>query len=148
MSMANRPGVPATLSVVIPSYLSPTVCNAVEAVLVLRPEKIFVVDSSPREPPPLDSSVTTIWSPERMTPGAARNRGAESVQSDYILFVDSDVVLTEEAIEFVREFLSQPDREIISGVYRTDRSINNAIEAMEVVEKIYSLDSTWDKTFN
>ena len=131
MTSTNHPGVPATLSVVIPSYLSSTTDNAVEAVLVLRPEKIFVVDSSPQEPPPLDSSVTTIWSPDRMTPGAARNRGAESVQSDYILFVDSDVILTEEAIEFVREFLLQPDREIVSGVYRTDRSINNTIEEFQ-----------------
>lgn len=122
---------PTTLSVVVPAYRSSSVGEAVASVAPLRPERVVVVDSSPDEPPPLDGVVRRLWSPDRMNPAEARNHGAESLRSDFLLFLDSDVVLTEEARRFIGEFLGSPDRDLVSGVYRTDRTRNGVLDEFQ-----------------
>ena len=119
---------PASISVVVPAYCSESVGEVVDSVSDLQSETVVVVDSSPEEPPQLGDVVRRVWSSDRMNPATARNRGAELVHSDYILFLDSDVVLTDSAREFVRQFLVEPDRELVAGVYRTDRSRNNVFD--------------------
>ncbi len=131
--MVTALGVPATLSVVIPSYRSSHLTEVLASVVGLAPERLVVVDSSPVEPEPLDDGIQRVWSPERLNPAEARNRGARSLRSDYLLFIDSDVVLTDRARALVREVLDDPDpgRDLVSGVYVTDRFRNGALDEFQ-----------------
>ena len=81
----------ASLTVIVPSYKSEHLGAA----------ETIVVDSSP-EPPSPAGDVTLKHPGERTNPGTARNQGAEQAKGDYLLFVDSDVVLTDGARRFVR----------------------------------------------
>ena len=127
----TTPVSPASLSVVIPAYRSEHLAQAIKSVVDLQPDEIVVVDSSPEEPPPLAGPVRRIWSAERMNPAAARNLGADHATADYLLFVDSDVVLGDRAREVVRDCLRKRHRDIVSGAYLTDRSINGAVDEFQ-----------------
>jgi len=91
----------ASLTVIVPSYKSEHLGAVLESVRDLGAAETIVVDSSP-EPPSPAGDVTLKHPGERTNPGTARNQGAEQAKGDYLLFVDSDVVLTDGARRFVR----------------------------------------------
>ncbi len=91
------------LSVVIPSFKSADMPRILAALRDLKCDEILVVDSSPRLSSfnTNDSRIRFIVSAEQLYPGAARNRGAELCNGNWVLFVDSDVELTGEAIQYL-----------------------------------------------
>lgn len=91
------------LSVVIPAYKAAFLSRIISALKDLQCDEILVVDSGPKTSSISveDSRLQFIYSNERLLPGAARNRGAELCKGDWILFLDADVELTAEAIQYL-----------------------------------------------
>jgi GT2 family glycosyltransferase len=89
---------PATISVVIPSYRAEgTIVRTLEALARQNAEsvEVIVIDSSPGDA--VERLVTTRfprvrfeWSPRRLAPHEARNRGAELATGEIIVFTDPD----------------------------------------------------------
>src|SRR4051812_33418221 len=83
------------LSVIIPSFQSRYLSKVLSSIKCLNPQQIIVVDSSPEKPVINDPAITLVYSATRLSPGAARNLGTKRASGDYLLFVDSDVLLSE-----------------------------------------------------
>ncbi len=118
----NAVGHPFSLSVVIPAYRSQYLTKVLDALVALPTIEIIVVDSSPDPPsiPDADLGRVSLVSPgHRCSPAEARNIGGKKAKGDWLLFVDADVALKPEAIEFVkRRLLSAGEGDVlISGVY-------------------------------
>jgi MoaA/NifB/PqqE/SkfB family radical SAM enzyme/GT2 family glycosyltransferase len=111
---------PATLSlsVVIPSYRSASLERALAALDHLDAAEVVVIDSSPSQPAIANPKATLTHVGRRLTPGAARNLGAQrATRGSYLLFLDSDVVLSASALEWLAAFLREPVEPIVSGLY-------------------------------
>ena len=102
----------ATLSIVIPSYRSQTLDVVLESVRELQAE-VVVVDSSPTELRELSEKVDVCRLPQRTPAGEARNIGAKMTRTDFILFLDSDVKLTETSRAFIRNQLANPEHDVV-----------------------------------
>lgn len=111
---------PGRISVVIPSYKSDHLAEACEALKALNPIEILVVDSSPTPPQMSEPLVRVLQSDTRIAAGVARNLGAREAEGEFLLFIDSDVVLTEQAIAFVKSSVTTAPHRIVSGVYLAD----------------------------
>ncbi|SVB82785.1 uncharacterized protein METZ01_LOCUS235639, partial [marine metagenome] len=95
----------ASLGVVIPSYRSTYLSRVLLALREFPAEEVVVVDSSPDEPELDGFSVRLKHLEERVSASVARNIGAKTVTTDYILFLDSDVLLSNRAQEVIAEIL-------------------------------------------
>ena len=93
-----------SLSAIVPATDAPVTLNeCIEAIRSAAgpPEELIVVDA-----------------PEGIGPAAARNIGARRATSDLIVFVDSDVVVHEDAFERIRAaFLDDPALTAVFGSY-------------------------------
>lgn len=122
-----------TLSVVIPVYGSWQAERVIDALLPLGAQEILVCDSSPVPTPlPAHPSVRLIHLQQRAFPGAARNVGWQQAQGDFVLFVDSDVVLTTEAHKFVRRHIATDPQDMSFGLYTADCADYNSISRFVV----------------
>jgi GT2 family glycosyltransferase len=88
---------------------------------VRRPDRIIVVDDGSSVPPTIEgalaSEVELVRLPDNVGLSEARNRGALLSTSDYLLFVNSDVVLEQEWLERGLAFMeSHTDVGALSGV--------------------------------
>ena len=128
--MVEESGAQATLSIVIPAYRSQNLDVVLESVRELQAE-VVVVDSSPSELSELSDEADVCRLPQRTPPGEARNIGAKKTHSDFILFLDSDVELTEASRTFIRNQLANPEHDVVCGVYRTDPQVNGPIAALQ-----------------
>jgi glycosyltransferase involved in cell wall biosynthesis len=98
----NGPG--TTVTVVIPvwddyvAFLS----EAVDSVRRNAPEApIVVVDNASSTMVPELEDCAMVRMPERLSAGAARNRGLEQVASEYVVFLDADDMLLEGTLEYL-----------------------------------------------
>ncbi len=121
----------ASLGVVIPSYCSTHLSRILLALKELPAEEIVVVDSSPDEPQLDGFSVHLRHLGERVSASAARNIGAKNVSTDYILFLDSDVLLSNQAREVIAEILESADADVVCGLYRNDPRENGSVEELQ-----------------
>ena len=111
---------PSDLSVVVPSYRSRFLPQVLETLRELAPREIIVVDSSP-EAPSIDGPAVVLVRPEQqISPAAARNLGAKRARGRYLLFVDSDVLLTKDARSFAERFLKAPVDAVVTGIYSNE----------------------------
>jgi glycosyltransferase involved in cell wall biosynthesis len=115
-----------TLSVVLPLYnaepLAPKVLAPLKKGLAegLISEIVVVDDGSTDQGPSLyrDAGCQMLSSGGRLGPGACRNLGVDQAQGDLILFVDSDVVLHDNAVGKVLEtFASYSECVALFGSY-------------------------------
>jgi len=113
MSNSSR----ASLSVIIPAYNSQYLNQVLGSLKALESAEVIVVDSSLRPFILNGVRATLVRHDGRLSPGAARNRGAQRASGDYLLFVDSDVVLPPQTVDWIRRFLERPSAELVSGVY-------------------------------
>jgi GT2 family glycosyltransferase len=85
-----------TVSVVIPSWNSPTIAQAVESILGNDQDpakEIIVVGADEKKLVPRTERVRVIEPGTKLLPSAARNLGATESSGDLILFTDSDCVV-------------------------------------------------------
>ena len=121
----------ASLGVVIPSYCSTHLTRVLLALGELPAEEIVVVDSSPDEPQLDGFSVHLKHLGERVSASVARNIGAKNISTDYILFLDSDVLLSNQAREVIAEILETADADVVCGLYRNDPRENSSVEELQ-----------------
>ncbi len=118
----------ATLSIVIPVYGAWQSERVIQALLPLEPLEILVCDSSAHPSAlPTHPVVRLIHLQQRAFPGAARNAGWQQAQGDYVLFVDADVVLTEDGRQFVRRHIAACAHDMAFGLYTQDCADYNSI---------------------
>jgi glycosyltransferase involved in cell wall biosynthesis len=128
-SQARDNGEVVLVSVVIPCYnQAHFLSEAIESVLCQSYQnfELLVVDDGSKDDTPKvaseyasrDPRVRLIRQENRGLAGA-RNRGLAESQGEYVVFLDSDDRLQEEALEIgVRELVSHPECVFVSGHYR------------------------------
>ena len=128
-SQSRGEGETALVSVVIPCYnQAHFLPEAIESVLSQSYEEfeVLVVDDGSKDETAQvasqyvskDSRVRLIWQENRGLAGA-RNRGLDESKGEYVVFLDSDDRLQEEALEIgVRELASHPRCAFVSGQFR------------------------------
>lgn len=130
---SSSPTTAHTLSIVIPVYGSWQAARVINALLPLEPLEILVCDSSPVPTPlPEHPAVRLIHLKQRAFPGAARNAGWREAQGEFLLFVDADVVLTDDAHRFVRRHMFAGAHDMAFGLYRPDCPEYNSISRFVV----------------
>ena len=120
-----------SLGVVIPSYRSTYLSRVLLALREFPAEEVVVVDSSPDEPELDGFSVRLKHLGERVSASVARNIGAKTVSADYILFLDSDVLLSNQAQEVIAEILESASADVVCGLYRNDPRENSRVEELQ-----------------
>lgn len=86
-----------------------------------RPARIVVVHSGYPDPSPvleaMDPSVTVMHRDERLLAGAARNLGVEEVESEWVAFIDADVLATPNWLgALLRAAEANEDRFVVGSV--------------------------------
>ena len=108
-------------SIIIPNFLDKNIDEVVKVAKKVRNAEIIVVESGEQI---LDSSlkegVKYKFSKTKLLPGAARNEGAILSKGPLLVFLDSDLILSESAINFLNNFHSKIDEKIIFGHYIPD----------------------------
>ncbi|MEN9732402.1 MAG: hypothetical protein RLZ45_397, partial [Verrucomicrobiota bacterium] len=113
-----------TIAVVMPTHGPRR--NAAQALRALgnlqpKPQEIIIVIDTPgtsEDARLLPSGALTVEVPHRSGPARARNAGVDRVASDWVLFVDSDVVVPPDTIQRVLDIVTrQPGLAALFGAY-------------------------------
>ena len=119
------------LSIVIPDYKSPFLEKVIESSLNLNPHKIVVSNYQTENTKKLQekySNVKFLNFKNRKNPGDYRNEGAKECYSDYILFLDSDVIITEKTKKFIQSKIAtniKDEEEIVYwGIYENNEKLS------------------------
>ena len=121
----------ALLTVVIPVRDRP---SQLARLLTSVPEdvaEIVVVDDGSLHPPDVARVAAThgarlVALPENLGPAAARNAGLAVVQTPFVAFVDSDVVLDDDALDTLLRHLVDPDVALVAPAVRGLRRENES----------------------
>lgn len=132
MSAAVPKTARVSLSVIIPSYNSLHLSKVLEHLQGLAFEEVIVVDSSSQRPALPDTAATLIHLDKRTRPAAARNLGAQRARGDYLLFLDSDVLLPPRSIDWLMAFLEQPSATIVSGMLDSREPQGNFYSRLQI----------------
>jgi glycosyltransferase involved in cell wall biosynthesis len=108
------------VSVVVPAWGDYAGEPLTEALASLReqdvPARIVVVDNASEPALAQRDGVEVIRSPERLTVGAARNLGLESVTTPYVLFWDADDLMLPGTLRFLQERIAaEPDAVLVAA---------------------------------
>ena len=136
------------LSIVVPVYGAWDAQRVVHSLLQLDPFEILVCDSSPVPTPlPEHPLVRLIHIQQRAYPGGARNAGWRQAQGDYVLFVDADVVLTEDGIHFVARHLASAPQDMAFGLYTSDCEDYNSISKFIVTVQRHRFEKEFSRNY-
>jgi sulfatase maturation enzyme AslB (radical SAM superfamily)/glycosyltransferase involved in cell wall biosynthesis len=111
------------LSIIIPLYNTVQVPQCIEALSQLNVKEIIIVDSSPM-PSEMDFKkygITYMHVKNRLYAGAARNLGATVATGRWLFFVDADIEMTHEGLQYVRDFNFADTQTLMFGPYAVDR---------------------------
>jgi GT2 family glycosyltransferase len=118
------PGVPPTVSVVVPAYRSDaTLAACLRSIAALRPPPLERILGCDGHAPGLESLAAEAGFrlagyPDRSGPARARNAGAEAATGDVLLFLDSDVSVPPDLVARLGEvFDAHPDAVAVFGSY-------------------------------
>ncbi len=141
------------ISIVIPVYnASSTLKECLDAIFTSSYKNFEVVVVSDKS---TDNSVEIakqykckiIELDENRGPGFARNRGAQTAAGDILLFVDSDVIIDKESLNFLSEKFSDNQVNVIQGIYSHKPVYENAItQYQQSFYCYYSWDSNIEYT--
>jgi len=102
------------ISIIIPSYNSQnTLYLCLEALKkqTYKDFEVIIVDSSPNKEVDEVASgfhdIIFIKKTERIYPGMARNIGAENAKGDVLVFLDSDIILENDALEKIYKYYKE-----------------------------------------
>ncbi|MDA9663448.1 glycosyltransferase [Candidatus Pelagibacter sp.] len=84
-------------------------------------DEIIIINSSAEEISFSDTKIKVFNYTEKLNASRSRNLGIENSTKEILLFIDSDVVLTEKGKSFVKNLKKLDDNEIIGGVYSNDK---------------------------
>lgn len=110
-------------SIIIPTYnASSTLEPLLESIAAETPsdcEVIVVDDGSTDNTPDLAARFDVCYErmPENRGPAAARNRGAELAQGEWLVFTDSDTLFLPDTLEQLRRKLELPGIDALLGAY-------------------------------
>lgn len=128
---------PLDLSIVIPDYFSSFLDRTIESALKLNPSKIIIAnfrtDFTERiQKKFLNDNIQFLNFDKRMYPGDYRNEGAEKCYTSNILFLDSDVEISEKTVSFIKDNLSNlKNDEIFWGVYADSKKNLNILQSIQ-----------------
>src|SRR5262245_658204 len=112
------------ISIIVPAFnagATLTLClNAIFEQVDPETEVIVVNDCSTDRFPQIteESDLKLLQTPVRSGPAAARNLGAAQASGDILFFIDADVIIAPESIDFVRNFFQQnPQISAVFGSY-------------------------------
>jgi glycosyltransferase involved in cell wall biosynthesis len=133
-----------TLSIVIPFYnAEQTIGRCLTCVeAALRPGmEVILVDDGSTDGSVRDASrfpFELIRLPARSGPAAARNRGAEKARGEYLLFLDSDVLVRPGTFEaLLRSYSENPQIVGVSAIY-SDRAVAPGLfQEFKALEETY-----------
>src|SRR4051812_16626198 len=108
------------VSVVVPAWGEYAGEPLTEALASLHtqdvPARIVVVDNASEPALAELDGVEVIRSPERLTVGAARNLGLQSVNTPYVLFWDADDLMLPGTLRFLQERIpSEPEAVVVAA---------------------------------
>lgn len=112
------------ISIIIPSYGREHLLN--KCIERLRESacgdyEIIVVDDYFMPPFTIkDPNVKMVFSNNRIGPAGARNLGASKARGDILLFIDSDVILSNNAYRQILEAFEASDFDAVYGIYSLD----------------------------
>lgn len=113
----------ALLTVVIPVRDRPSQLARLLASVPEGVAEVVVVDDGSLHPPDVAGVAAThgarlVALPENLGPAAARNAGLAAVQTPFVAFVDSDVVLDESALDTLLRHLVDPEVALVAPAVR------------------------------
>lgn len=122
----------------------------------LKPEEIIVADSDSE-----DGTLETVRKYSRKlpvkviesairSPGGARNAGAAKAAGEYLIFIDADIIIPDNFIKNVNDYLEKDPVDFISPKYRSDGGhfadtllfwvVNNALYLrMKILKRIFGI---------
>ena len=108
-------------SIIIPNYSDISINQVICRAKQINDAEIIVIESG--KPVLHDEHKDKIkykFFEKRLMPGGARNEGAKLAKGKYILFLDSDVMLTRQTLEFLNGSRTCFGEEIVFGCYTRD----------------------------
>ena len=136
------------ISVIIPVYKSSqTLKECLDAVFSSSHQEFEVIVVSDNSP---DDSVAIakkyqceiIELPQNKGPSFARNKGAQAAKGKILFFIDSDVVIKKDAIDYLNNKFSSNEVNAIQGIYSHDLTYSNI--ATQYQQSFYCY-YTWQK---
>ena len=110
-------------SIIIPTYSAAQTLGPLLESLRLETlsdcEAIVVVDASTDDTPDVVARFDVCYErlPVNRGPAAARNRGTELAQGDWLVFTDSDIPFLPNTLEHLRRTLEFPGIDAVVGAY-------------------------------
>ena len=113
-------------SIIIPNYNDLAINTVIERVKLINDSEIIVIETGKQV---LDErfrhDITYKFHSKKLMPGAARNEGVNYSKAENLLFVDSDLYLTDEAINFLNNSELNLENNIIFGYYCPGKGVTS-----------------------
>ena len=148
------------LTIIIPDYKSKYLDRVIEKVLLLEPEKIIISNFKTKFTSEIElkfknhKNIKFLNHANRLNPGDNRNLGAENSFSENLLFLDSDVLINDKTVNFIKEKISDGLKDDIiywgryseygNGIFA---KIQNQILRYRFSNKFYEVSKNRNKTY-
>ena len=105
-------------SIVIINYGYPEINRVIDRAKRVKNSELIVIESGYQVLDEIHKrEIKYKFFTERLMPGGARNEGAKIAKGQYILFLDSDVILTEQSLDYLNGSKVHFNKDIIFGCY-------------------------------